>query len=123
MARIIYRQMTVPRELPQQPPPPGQKLGYKSPRMRANFWCKSTGVLGGMVMAKSDNCIIGRPLGIFYSMSKPLEMSFQLFVARFPLSCDLYAFSATTVFIVLSKASLMASSVLLGKMVAKRFNN
>ena len=39
--------MPAPWELPQQMPTPGQKLGYKSPRMGANFWCKSLGVHGG----------------------------------------------------------------------------
>ena len=35
----------------------------------------------------------------------------------------LYDFPAMTVFIVLSKASLIAFDVLLGEMIAKRFNN
>ena len=47
MAKIVYRQMPAPRELPQQIPAPGQKLGCKSPRVGANFWCKSSGVSGG----------------------------------------------------------------------------
>ena len=52
--------MPTPRELSQQIPAPGQKLGCKSPRVGANFWCKSTGVCGGgMVMAAIDTCITG----------------------------------------------------------------
>ena len=47
--------MPAPRELPQQIPP-GQKLECKSPRVGANFWCKSPGMRGGMVMAKIDSC-------------------------------------------------------------------
>ena len=51
--------MPAPRELPQQHPrpPPPAKLGCKSLRVEANFWCKSPGVRGGMVMAKIDSCI------------------------------------------------------------------
>ena len=44
MAKIVYRQMPAPRELSQQIPAPGQKLGCKIPRVRANFWCKFPGV-------------------------------------------------------------------------------
>ena len=37
----------------------GQKLGCKSPRVGANFWCISTGVRGrGMVMDEIDTCMI-----------------------------------------------------------------
>ena len=60
MADIVYRQMPAPRELPQQIPAHGQILGCKSPRVRANFWCKSLGVRGGgggMVMDEIDTCI------------------------------------------------------------------
>ena len=46
MAKIVYRQMPAPRELSQQIPAPGQKLVCKSPRVGANFWCKSSGVRG-----------------------------------------------------------------------------
>ena len=46
MAKIVYRQMPASRELPQQMPAPGQKLGCKSLRVGANFWCKSLGVRG-----------------------------------------------------------------------------
>ena len=37
--------------------PPGQKLGWKSPMVGANFWCKPLGVRGGMVMDEIDTCI------------------------------------------------------------------
>ena len=47
MGKIVCKQMPAPRELPQQIPAPGQKLGCKSPRVGENFWCKSPGVRGG----------------------------------------------------------------------------
>ena len=62
-------------------------------------------------------------LGIFYSISKPLGIFFQLFVVVCLSAATLYAFPALTVIIVLSKDSLIASNVLRGKMVVKRFNN
>ena len=55
MAKIVYRQMPAPRELSQQIPP-REKLGCKSPRVGANFWCKSPGVHGGMVMDEINTC-------------------------------------------------------------------
>ena len=39
-------------------PPPGQKLGCESPRVGANFWCKSPGVRGGVAMDEIDTCIM-----------------------------------------------------------------
>ena len=57
MAKIVYRQMPAPRELCQQIPVPGQKLGCKSPRVGANFFCKSPGMRVGMVMDEIDTCI------------------------------------------------------------------
>ena len=58
MAKIVYRQMPAPWKLPQQMPAPRQKLECKSPRVGANFWCKSPGVRGGrMVMDEIDTCI------------------------------------------------------------------
>ena len=57
MAKIVYRQMPAAWELPQQIPP-RQKLGCRSPRVGANFWCKSSGVQGGMVMDEIDTFII-----------------------------------------------------------------
>ena len=39
-------------------PPPGQKLGRKSPRVGVDFRCKSPGWAGEMVMAKNYSCII-----------------------------------------------------------------
>ena len=52
--------MPVPRELPQQIPPPPAKDWMQRPQGGANFWCKCTGVRegGGMVMDKTDTCII-----------------------------------------------------------------
>ena len=58
MAKIVYRQMPDPRELSQQIPTPGQKLGCKGPRVGANCWCKSPGVRGGVVMDEIDTCIM-----------------------------------------------------------------
>ena len=57
MAKIAYRQMAAPRELSQQIPTPGQKLRCKSPRVGANFWCKSGGARG-VVMDEIYTCII-----------------------------------------------------------------
>ena len=57
MARIVYKQMPAPRELSQQILATGQKLGCKSPRVGANFWCKCPGVREGMVMDEIDTCI------------------------------------------------------------------
>ena len=49
MAKIVYRQMPAPWELSQQI--------SKSPRVGANFWCKSPGVQG-MVIDEIDNWIM-----------------------------------------------------------------
>ena len=49
--------MPAPRELSQQIPAPWKKLGCKSPRVGANFWCKFPRVRRGMVMDKIDTCI------------------------------------------------------------------
>ena len=38
--------MPAPRELSQQIPAPGQKLGCESPKVGENFWCQSPGVRG-----------------------------------------------------------------------------
>ena len=57
MAKIVYGQMPAPRELSQQIPARGQNLGCKSPKVGANFWYKSPGVRGGMVMDETDTCI------------------------------------------------------------------
>ena len=65
----------------------------------------------------TPGCIIklfGHPLGIFYPISKSLEISLSAVI--------LYAFPATTALIVLSKASLIASDVFLGEMVTKKFS-
>ena len=58
MAKIVYRQIPTLRELPQQISAPGQKLGCKRPRMGSNFWCKSPGLRGGMVVDEIDTCIM-----------------------------------------------------------------
>ena len=52
MTKIVYRQMPAPREVPQQIPAPGQKLGCKSPRGGGRFWCKSRGCAGGWLWLK-----------------------------------------------------------------------
>ena len=62
MAKIVYRQMPAPRELPQQIPAPGQKLGCKSPR-GANVWCKSPGVRGGQIPAPRAKARMQKPQG------------------------------------------------------------
>ena len=49
--------MPAPRELPQQIPAPLAKARMQKPQVGANFWYKSLGVRGGMVMAKIDSCI------------------------------------------------------------------
>ena len=59
----FWTKMSFPQELSHQIPARRakarmQKLGCKSPRVGENFWCKSPGVRGGMVMTKIDSCII-----------------------------------------------------------------
>ena len=55
MAEIMYRQMPVPRDLPQQISTARAKIRMQKP---ANFWCKSLEVQGGgVVTAKIDNRI------------------------------------------------------------------
>ena len=44
MAKIVYRQMSAPRELSQQIPPAKGRM--QKPQGGANFWCKSPGVRG-----------------------------------------------------------------------------
>ena len=48
LAKVVYRQMSTPRELFQQipAPPPQAKAKMQMPRVGANFWCKSPGVRG-----------------------------------------------------------------------------
>ena len=48
MAKVVYRQMPTPRELPQQINTPGQKLGWKSPRVGQSFG----GLRGGWLWQK-----------------------------------------------------------------------
>ena len=60
MAKIVYRQMPTPRELPQQIHP-GQKPGYKSPRMGENFWCKSMGGARGWLWMKLMPALVSQP--------------------------------------------------------------
>ena len=59
MAKIFYRQMPAPRELSQQIPTPGQKLGCKSPRVGTKFWCESPGCAGRMVMHEVIPALMG----------------------------------------------------------------
>ena len=56
MAKIVYIQMPAPRELSQQIPGPRAKARMQKPQVGANFWCKSPGVSGGMVMDEIDTC-------------------------------------------------------------------
>ena len=61
MAKIVYRQMPFSSgAIPTNPRPPGQKLGRKSLRVGANFWCVCVcvGGGGGIVMDEIDTCII-----------------------------------------------------------------
>ena len=51
MAKIVYRQMPLG-SYPQQILAPRQKLGCKSPRVGANFWCKSRWCTGGWLWMK-----------------------------------------------------------------------
>ena len=63
MAKIVYRQMPAPRELPQQIPAPRPKLGCKSPRVGQIFGANSGRCAGRMVMDEIDTCIIVTELG------------------------------------------------------------
>ena len=58
-ANIVYKQMPAPREPFQQISTPGQKLGWKCPRMGDKFLVKIPGGVRGMVIAKVDIFIIG----------------------------------------------------------------
>ena len=58
MAKIFIDKCPPLKGYPNKSPPPGQKLGCKSPRTRANVWYKSPGVRGGMVMDEIHTCII-----------------------------------------------------------------
>ena len=69
--------MPAPWELPQQMPTPGQKLGCKSPRVGATFWCKSLGVHGGVVMHEIDTCI-RLELGLLVLMKEENQSNFDL---------------------------------------------
>ena len=57
MAKIVYRQMPATRELSQEIPAPWAKARMQKPQGGTNFWCKSPGVRGGMVMDETDTCI------------------------------------------------------------------
>ena len=50
--------MPAPRELPPTNPHPRAKAKMQKPQGGANFWSKSSGVRGGMVMDEIDTCII-----------------------------------------------------------------
>ena len=47
MAKIVYRQMPAPRELPQEMPGSWAIARMQKPQGGANFWCKSPGMRGG----------------------------------------------------------------------------
>ena len=56
--KIVYSQMPAPRELSEEiTAPPRQKLGCKSPRVEANFWCESPGVRGGGMVSTSNRMV------------------------------------------------------------------
>ena len=57
MAKIVYRQMPAPQELLQQMPSPRAKARTQKPQGGDNFWCKSPGVRGGMVMDEIDTYV------------------------------------------------------------------
>ena len=58
MAKIVYRQMPAPRELPQQIPlPPGKSWDTKAPGWGQIFGTDPRGARGGVVMDKIDTCI------------------------------------------------------------------
>ena len=67
MTNIVYRQMPAPRELPQQIPAHRAKAWMQKPRVGANFWCKSPGMRGGMVMDEIDTCINSRKATVLLS--------------------------------------------------------
>ena len=56
----LLRQMPRPSGVIATNPRPWQKLGFKSPRVGANFWCKSPGVREGIVMDEIDTCVRNR---------------------------------------------------------------
>ena len=47
MAKIVYRQMPAPRDLPQQIPAPGAKIRMQKPRSGGKFSVQIPGVRGG----------------------------------------------------------------------------
>ena len=66
MAKIVYRQMPAPRDLPQQISAPGRKLGCKSPEVEVDFRYNPRGCVGeGMVMAKIDSCITSHCIALW----------------------------------------------------------
>ena len=77
MAKIVYRQMPAPRELPQQIPTPWAKGKIQKPQGGGKFWYKSPEVRGGTVMAKIDSYINRRhllPAIAFIPNTKKSEM-------------------------------------------------
>ena len=48
IAKIVYRQMPAPQDLPQQIPASREKARMQEPQSGAHFWCKSPGVRDGM---------------------------------------------------------------------------
>ena len=59
MAKIVYRQMPTPRELPQQMPAPRAKARRQKPQGGGKFLVQIPGgAQGGMVMDEIDTCII-----------------------------------------------------------------
>ena len=57
MAKIVYRQMPTPQELPQQILTPLAKARMQKPRVGAKFLEQIPGGARGMVMDEIDTCI------------------------------------------------------------------
>ena len=57
MAKIVYRQMSAPRELPQQISVSRAKARMQNPQGGGKFFMQIPEVRGGIVMAKIDSCI------------------------------------------------------------------
>ena len=78
--KIICTQMPAPRPTPiNLHHGPGQKLGSKSPRVRANFGCKSPAVPGGDGYGKIDSRRIILPRSIKRARST-MQNAFNLFL-------------------------------------------
>ena len=103
MAKIVYIQMPSIGSYPNQSPPPGQKLGCKSPRVGADFWCKSSGVRGGegwlwMKLIPALNCQM-RNLGENQNLFQILFIKVKRDVFFFPFNKNYFHNPKTQFFI------------------------